>query len=169
MYLKPASLVTSSLLGEFLPRLFCAYIDVKFKECLSLKRFSTLEKNEFQNIVVADCPSIRDVMNSKSRTFDDFLTLLDKSEKFKEWIRKANPDDKLVSNYIKDVTSQSWGDKLPTRIIRYLFTNIVSIGYPLVGQDLSLADSFLLDKIIKGWRPNHFIEKNLKPFLNAEP
>lgn len=143
-------------------------IQMRYSEILKRSGISTIEKNEFQNIVVADCPSIRDVMNSKDRSFDDFLKLLDKSEKFKEWIQKANPDDKLVSNYIKDVTSQGWGDKLPTRIIRYLFTNVVSFVEPITGQGLSLADSFLVDKIIKGWRPNHFVEKNLKPFLKND-
>jgi hypothetical protein len=37
------------------------------------------------------------------------------------------------------------------------------------GLGLSVLDSLLLDKIIKGWRPNQFIEAELKSFVaNAQ-
>lgn len=143
-------------------------IRLRYSDLLRRSEISVLEKNEFQNIVISDCSSIKEVMDNKQRTFDEFLKLLDKSHKFREWIQKANPDDKLVKNYIQDVTSIDWGQKLPTRIFRYMFTNGVGAWNPVAGIGLSLADSFLLDKISKGWKPNHFIEKQLKPFLKKK-
>ena len=144
-------------------------IRLRYADILKRTGISAVEKSEFQNIVIADCPSIKEVMNTKNRSFDEFLKLLDKSQKFRDWIQKANPDDKLVHSYIKEVTSPNWGDKLPTKIFRYILTSATSLVEPITGQGLSLADSLLLDKIIKGWRPNHFVENNLKPFLNAAP
>jgi hypothetical protein len=34
-----------------------------------------------------------------------------------------------------------------------------------VGLGLSVGDAFLLDKIIKGWKPNVFVENELKNFV----
>jgi len=36
-----------------------------------------------------------------------------------------------------------------------------------VGAASSAADTFLLDKLLKGWRPNHFVDGKLKPFLDG--
>jgi hypothetical protein len=68
-----------------------------------------------------------------------------------------------------------WADKLPPKTLRWLlftggglalgaaFTNPLTGA--IAGTALSLADSFLLDKLIKGWRPSQFIEGPLKDFV----
>lgn len=38
----------------------------------------------------------------------------------------------------------------------------------VTGLALSAADTLLLDRFIKGWRPNQFIEGPLKEFLHLE-
>ena len=43
------------------------------------------------------------------------------------------------------------------------FTN--PITGTAAGTALSLADSFLLDKLIKGWKPSQFIDGPLKDFV----
>jgi hypothetical protein len=43
---------------------------------------------------------------------------------------------------------------------------------PVVGAvaatALSAGDAFLLDKLLKGWKPSHFIEGPLKQFLREK-
>ena len=68
-------------------------------------------------------------------------------------------------------------DKLPTKRIRlavFALTN-TALGLltsPIIGASsglgLSALDSFLLDKVMKGWRPNHFIEGPLKHFIESQ-
>lgn len=36
------------------------------------------------------------------------------------------------------------------------------------GLGLSVLDSLLLDKIVKGWRPNQFIEGELRHFVHDQ-
>jgi hypothetical protein len=36
------------------------------------------------------------------------------------------------------------------------------------GIGLSAADYFLLDRLLKGWKPNQFVEGSLRPFLRKE-
>jgi hypothetical protein len=94
--------------------------------------------------------------------------LLDKSQRFRDWIQTVNPDDNLVRDYFKEVTAEGWIAKLPAKIVRYIVASAVGLGSPAAGLSLAAADSFLLDKIFAGWRPNHFVDRKLKPFLKPK-
>jgi len=37
-----------------------------------------------------------------------------------------------------------------------------------IGVALSAADQFLLDRLIKGWKPNQFIEDELRGFVSRK-
>jgi hypothetical protein len=98
------------------------------------------------------------------------------------------PDANLVAEYFKEVRKEGWISKLPAKGIRY----VVGLGVggaaaaaataavgPAIGSAIgatvgtvasaawSAADTFLLDKL-KGWRPNHFVDGKLKPFLDPD-
>ena len=103
------------------------------------------------------------------------LPLLDKAAKFSGWLRGQKQDADLVQEYYKKVTEQSWINKLPNKIMRWaLFTGIgLSIdmaGASGVGTSAGLAvsafDTFLLEKLMSGWKPNQFIEGPLRTFIN---
>ena len=122
-------------------------------------------REQFSELVLADCPSIRDVIDSGERSFDEFLKVLDRAQKFKAWLTKANPDQKLVSQYIEALKADTWANKAPVKALRYLFS--LGTGYtdPTGGIISGAADAFLVDRLLKGWRPNHFVDDRLKPFL----
>ena len=67
----------------------------------------------------------------------------------------------------------SWLDRLPGRAARFaLFTSggavlDLAAGLP-IGLALGLADTFILDKLVRGWRPNQFIEDVLAPFTGRD-
>jgi hypothetical protein len=131
----------------------------------------------FQEMHLDHARTIREVMNSKERTFEEFLAVLDKAEKFKEWMAGRNPDQNLITEYYKASTRESWLDKLPSKTARWVITTglgaAVETLYPTgaaiaASQGVSLLDATMLDRLLKGWRPNQFVNKTLKPFVAGE-
>lgn len=125
-------------------------------------------REEFSELVLADYPSIRDVIDSGERSFSEFRKLLDKAQKFKTWLAKANPDQQLVSQYIDALKADTWADKAPAKVLRYLISLGAGMFDPTQGVASGAADAFILDKFMKGWRPNHFVDDRLKPFLDED-
>ena len=135
-----------------------------------LKRIN-LDKNElniFKEITIAESPSIKEVINCGERSFDEFLSLLDKSSKFREWIHGVNPDVKIATAYLNEISAQSWVNKGPTKTLRYILSTTIGALEPISGAVFSAADTFILEKFLGGWHPSHFINQKLKPFLSTE-
>jgi hypothetical protein len=155
--------------GEFYTsNLTSDIIRLKYSELIRRIGIEKNELAEFSQIVIDTGPSLREVINNKERTFDDFLRMLDKSQKFRDWAKGVNPDEKLVKEYWNEVSSKGWISKLPTKILRYILGTTIGAIEPLTGHAVSVADSFLLEKILGGWRPSHFIDRTLKPFIDKE-
>ena len=141
-------------------------IRLRHSELLRRAGIESAELRELKEIVISGYPSIREVIDSKERTFDDFLSLLDKSKRFRNWIQAVNPDEKLVKEYIKDVSAEGWIGSMRSKVIRYVLGSAIGLAAsPAVGLAVSAADALMLDKLFAGWRPSHFIEGKLKPFL----
>jgi len=143
-------------------------IRLKHHELLKRIGIDKGELQEFNDIVLDDIPSLRETLNSGNRTFKEFLLVLDKSEKFREWTQGVNPDEKLVKAYFRDVTSEGWVSRLPSKGLRYALGSIATAVEPVSGVIGSVADTLFTEKLLGGWRPSHFIEKKLKPFLESE-
>jgi hypothetical protein len=116
---------------------------------------------------------IREAVNSGERNFDDVLRLVNAGAKFKEWLKKGSQDAELVKEYCREVTRAEWAEKLPPKTARWAIfaaagTAAGILLSPLagaaVGIGLSAGDSFLVDKLIKGWEPNQFVNGPLKEF-----
>jgi hypothetical protein len=59
-------------------------IKIKHFDFLRRRQANTETIEQFHDIIVPDFPSIRETLNHGGRTFAEFLTLLDKAEKFKK-------------------------------------------------------------------------------------
>lgn len=147
-------------------------LEYKVNDILSRSIKNTSSINTFSEIVLPDGKPIREVINSGERSLTEFRTLLDKAEKFKHWLDKLEDDSDILKEYYKEVSSESWIDKLPVKGFRWgSFTGaslLLDLAGPLgtaIGMGLSIGDSFLLDKMIKGWKPNTFINNDLNPFI----
>jgi hypothetical protein len=153
--------------GEFYTSALSSQIvRLRYRELLKRAGINAGELREFQEITLPESRTIREVIDSGERSFDEFLSLLDKSQRFRDWIQGVNPDEKLVHAYLSDVTAEGWISKLPSKTLRYVLGSIVGAVSPAVGLGLSAVDSLFLEKILGGWRPSHFIEGKLKPFLS---
>lgn len=122
----------------------------------------------FKEVVLNGCPALRECIDEGSRDFEEFLKVLDQSKTFREWVRDKSPDQTLITCYVQEVTAPGCLQKLPVKVVRYVIALALANVEPELGIAYSVADSFLIDKIRLGWRPNHFINDALKPFLHSK-
>ena len=80
----------------------------------------------------------------------------------------------MIKEYFRAVTEESWVDKPPTKVARWSVFTTVGMAMDAAGAGglgtiagalVSAADAFFLDKILKGWRPNQFVDGPLKTFI----
>ena len=160
-----AEIVTNSATASVVRRKLAAIME---------KRDRNISEIEiFQEVQLRNARAIREAVNSGEHSFEDFLALLEKAEKFKGWLRSRNPDANLLDEYYKSVKAESWIEKLPSKGIRFLLTaglaGVLETLFPsgigvASGIGLGAADALLLDRLLRGWRPNQFIEGPLQRF-----
>jgi len=80
----------------------------------------------------------------------------------------VNADEGLVRRYVHDITSEGWIQGLPAKSIRYVITKALDAFSPGASLGAEVVDAFFLEKLLGGWRPNHFIDKRLGPFVGRE-
>jgi len=149
-------------------------MQIKFANLLE-KRFKNVREIElFQEIHLGNAHALREALNSGEKKFTDFIEILEKSRKFKEWLKDAEPDETLLREYHKAVTADTWIDKLPTKGIRFAFFTgagmLIDLAVPTGlgtagGIAISAGDSFILDRFLKGWKPNQFVEGPMTAFV----
>jgi hypothetical protein len=128
----------------------------------------------FTDFLVDDTRAISQAVNARQRNFEDVLKLVVQAQKFKEWLRKQDESSDLCAEYCREVSRLDWADKLPHKTARWFLINAaaLALGIPtspvvgtLVGLGISAADAFLLERVLKGWRPSQFVEGPLKDFI----
>jgi hypothetical protein len=172
------SFFASRYMSELVQDPLCASImKLKYVGLLQKREAAVQEIDLFQDLHLRGARTVREVINSGERTLPEFFELLDSARKFKEWLRDKNPDERLLNEYFDAVTRDTWLDKLPTKGARWIITTglaaAVEAFYPtgaamIAAQGISLADATLLDKILKGWRPNQFVNGQLSDFVRRE-
>jgi hypothetical protein len=143
-------------------------------------RKSTVGKERleaFQEVVVNGSRTVRETVNSGDRSFRDVIRLVAQAHKFKEWIQKTDEDSLVRDEYLKTVSAIDWADKLPPKSVRFVvMTGLSTLAGLLMtpaagiaaGIGLNAADYFLLDQLLRGWKPNQFVEGPLKNFSKEE-
>lgn len=112
----------------------------------------------FQSILLDSGRTVREVVNSGERTFEEVFELLPQARKFHTWAAKIGEDQNLIKEYFDSVNSVSWINSLPSKTIRLAVASVVGLSYPLSGLALSAADMFLIEKLKTGWKPSMFVE-----------
>jgi len=143
-------------------------IQVRHSELLRRSKINLNSRQQFTEVVLPDSPSLAEVIDSGERSFADFLRLLDRAGRFKDWLKKVNPDEGMIRTYMRDVSSEEWFQKLPAKSLRYIFTTALDASNPGAGLAAGIFDNFIADKLMSGWRPNHFISGKLSPFIKGD-
>lgn len=139
-------------------------------------RFKSAEpgRQDFTDFVFPGGKSIRESVNSGSRTFEEVVKLVADGQRFKEWVNRQPESADLRQEYCRAISSFDWVDKLPNKSLRFLIFTALSTGIGLIaspdigaaaGIALNSIDYFLVDKMSKGWKPNQFVEGDLRQFL----
>jgi len=163
-----AEIVTSPVYSDL--------IRLKHFDFLARRSASERELVQFQDTVLSDFPRLGEAINSGQRSIKEFLELLDSAEKFRDWLATVNPDQGLIRSYYRAATEHTWADKLPTKSVRFaisaglgmLADGVLPTGLgTAAGLAVGAADSLYLDRLIKGWRPNQFIEGAYTKFVGS--
>lgn len=135
----------------------------------SLRRAAnTKEKlDAFVNVAARSSRSLGDAFNTGQLTFDECLDVIDSTRKFREWLQGVPADADLIKEYIAAISKDTVLGKLPAKVGRWALFAAGGWGLEtLVGGGagyaaslgLSIADTFILDHIAGGWRPNVFFD-----------
>lgn len=182
--LKPEYIITylstSVALGYMASRYMASFVTDPLNSALFTRRFNLLARrrqadieqlNLFQEHHV-QARRIRDVINAGDRSMKDFIELLAKARKFRRWLADMNPDAKLLSEYYREATKDSWVNGLPVKSLRWVIAGAIGLAtsHPAAGVAASVAtsavDDLLFGRLLKGWRPHQFVEGPLNHFLS---
>jgi hypothetical protein len=152
-------------------------ISAKFHELMAKRNKNEKQIELFQTQYLEDARAVREAINSGERTFGEFIEILERAERFKKWLGTRNPDANLIREYYRAVTTESWIEKLPSKSLRFVFTTLSGLGADMllptggigtmIGAGIGAIDSLLLDSVLKGWKPNQFIEGELRQFTSG--
>ena len=141
---------------------------LKIETIISNSQQSQEGLNNFSTLVFDDAKTIREQVNSNAVDVADIMQLISKSKKFKSWLSGLDSDRSLLKEYHEAVLEDTIFEKLPGKSIRWsIFTGIGVVADTLVtgglgtlaGVSVSALDGFFMDKLLKGWKPNTFINK----------
>jgi hypothetical protein len=102
-------------------------LELRHADMLRRARINAAEIQNFVEVTLADVPSVRDAIDAGDRTFAEFLTLLDKSDRFRQWLGQTRADEGLAREYIKSMTSAPWVQRMPARSLRYVITQGIDL------------------------------------------
>ena len=131
----------------------------------------------FTDLTLSNCHAIREAVNSGAVPFSSVVRLLDSADKFRHWLHQQPLDANIVRAYYQETVKESWVEKLPGKSTRWSIFTGIGLGLDALcagglgtaaGVAASAVDSFVLDKLIKGWKPHQFVEKDLKSLFDGK-
>lgn len=131
---------------------------LRFQHLLARRERNVKQITLFQEIHLKNATAIREAINSGERSFDQFLHILDKADKFKHWLADINPDSNILSDYYEAATRDDWINRLPVKGLRWVVANAVGfasfipavaamgpVGATIPGLLASAADEFWVE------------------------
>lgn len=147
-------------------------LQLKISTILKSRVASEAELDLFQDYTLDDSHAIREAINAGERDFRDLFDILQRANKFKNWLTENNPEETLLKQYMREATKGTWIDKLPGKYARWSIMTAVGVAIGpagvLAGVALSAADAFLFERLIKGWNPSSFINDDLRRFVKKD-
>lgn len=145
-----------------------AIIRLNVNDVVRTSRQSTEHVEAFQDFVFDDSRAIGESIRDGRRTMADVLAVLPHAKKFHQWIRRDDVAPDIVKAYFREATASTWVERLPAKSARWsIFTGagllLDAAGAGGLGSAAGVAagafDTFLLDRLLKGWKPTQFVEQ----------
>lgn len=127
----------------------------------------------FQSVVLQG-NSVGDAVRSGHKTLDQVLKLADRAKEFRSWLAQRPADSTLLAEYYTAITQRSWVESLPGKHLRFAVFAGLGVAVDLlvptglgtaIGIATGAVDSYLVDRLTKGWNPGQFVDRQLIPFL----
>lgn len=160
-----------------------AYFDGEMMTATSEERTISLKLNSLQEIINKgqkdiqlvqrlanpEYHSIADTLDQGRKTFCELIQLLEKAQRFKEWKQTIPDESDFITEYSKAAATESkWTDNALVKSGRWLSTSIVG-AIPIIGTIagplVSAFDTFAMDRMLKKWTPNQFLQTNVREFV----
>ena len=131
----------------------------------------------FQDFVFDDSRAIGESVRSGRSSIADVLAVLPQAKKFHQWIRRDDVTPDVVKAYFREATASTWVDRLPAKSARWSIFTAAGVlldvaGAGGLGTTAGVAagafDTFLLDRLLKGWKPTQFVEQ-MRPIFEPDP
>ena len=131
----------------------------------------------FLDLTLEGKHTLREAVNNGKVQFVEIARILESADRFKSWLQDQPPNAELVQRFYSATVADTWMEKLPTKTARWgIFTGaglaIDALGAggigTVAGLALSSLDSLVLDKLIKGWKPHHFVQSELLPLVKMQ-
>ena len=157
---------------------FATIAAVKIQRVLERRSVHQASIERFQGFVFEDARAVREAVNAGTVRLPEVLKLLERADRFRNWLREQPTDADLVKEYFRAATATTWVDKLPSKTVRWLLFSELGIGIDALGAGgvgtafgvaAGAVDSLLLDRLLRGWKPNAFVESSLRPFVKKRP
>ena len=159
-----------------LPEFNAEMIRIKMNSILKQSTKSVEEINVFNHFVFDETRALREGINNKNIFIKTLLKPLYKAEKFKSWLNDLPNDSNLMYEYLEKIEEKSILEKLPFKAIKFYLMNGLeailtqlnpALSIPLI-VGLNAFDTFLLSNLSKDWKPNQFIENELRPIVKPK-
>jgi hypothetical protein len=128
----------------------------------------------FAELLLDDARAVREAFNEGKIPISEIVPVILAAGRFKDWLVKQDVDKDIVREYYKEISKGSFIDRLPSKTARWATFLGLGMAADLIlptgvgtasGVALGVFDTFFLDKIAKGWRPNQFVDEHLVPLL----
>lgn len=145
----------------------------KINDLMNRTVFHGAQINLF-NEHILEGKSVKNAINLGEKNLEDLCRFLERTEKFKEWLRNIEDDKNVLSEYIKAIQKESLLENSQVKTFKWYFIQSLSTLVDLAGAGglasiftnlaLSAGDEFIIDNLSKGWKPNIFVDTDLKGF-----
>lgn len=145
----------------------------KINDLMNRTVFHGTQINLF-NEHVLDGKSVKNAINKGERNLEDLCRFLERADKFKEWLKNIEQDKSVLSEYISAIGKESILENAQVKTYKWYFMQSLSTLIDIAGGGglasnltnlaLSAGDEFLINNLAKGWKPNFFVDTDLKGF-----
>jgi len=133
-------------------------VNIKVSPFINQKKSEPLEL--FSNIINdKQIPDLTDLYTRHLITIEEIISLKNdiSGKKFRDWFESSDYDKAKI---YRELLSRPKGitDLILTKFVRWSIPTLTGIINPILGAAAALVDSFIVDKILKGWHPNFFLD-----------